>query len=96
MPDTYFAVACVVLLAALICMCVVAANEIRRLKTAAIDNWGAYARALNDARRWREAYNDKAAQAEAYLGQLSAPHHSQDYQGPSYVDAALARNGSGS
>lgn len=67
--DSYFAVACVLLLAALVGVTAIAANRIRELdvyRGLYVERWKAQHQAESDANRWREAWEARDAQlAEA-------------------------------
>lgn len=89
MPDTYLAVACAILLAALACLAIVAVNELRKERWAGEIFKKRYLRSEEEARRWEEAYYAKASQAEAYLGQIANYETICTNSGGGYVEKAL-------
>lgn len=90
--DSYFAVACVLLLAALVGVTAIAANRIRELERIAKEALACYDQAEEDGKRWEQAWEAKSAQlAEARnrIDTLEGELTAQDISHSKAIRAAL-------
>ena len=90
--DSYFGVACVLLLAGLIAVVVLSANEIRRLCIALQGAEGAHRMVAAESQRWCDAYWARSAQlneARTRIDTLEGELTAQDISHSKAIRAAL-------